>query len=118
MPWWGWVLIVAGALTAFAVVFRRQLRFAVKLAKALVTDERVPRPIRLAIGVSLAIKVVPFPDFGVDEVILFVVAVLLLTVYRSTLRAIVAELHSLPLSCSEAGTTRPEERREGVTGGH
>lgn len=73
------------------VIFRRQLRFASRVAKALATDERVPRPMRWAIGIALAMKVVPIPDFGVDEVILVIIAVLLLTVYRPTFRAIVAE---------------------------
>jgi hypothetical protein len=43
------------------------------------------------VTISLAIKAVPFPDFGIDEVILAVVALLLATVYRPTFRAILAE---------------------------
>lgn len=92
MPWWAFVLIgVAVATVALGVTFRRQLRFAMRMTKALVTDERLPRPLRWAIGVALAMKVVPLPDFGVDEVILLVVGALLLTVYRATFMAIVAE---------------------------
>lgn len=63
-----------------------------KLTKALATDERLPRPMRWAIGLALAIKVVPIPDFGVDEVILIVIGALLLTVYRPTFRSIVREI--------------------------
>lgn len=85
------LVAVAVLAVALGVVFRRQLRFALKLTKALVSDERLPRPVRWAIGVALAMKVVPLPDFGLDEVILVVIAVLLLTIYRSTFQAIVAE---------------------------
>lgn len=92
MPWWGWALIAAGVLlVGSGVTFRRQLRFAMKVTKALATDERLPRPLRWAIGVALAMKVVPVPDFGIDEVILVVIGVLLLTVYRPTFQAIVTE---------------------------
>lgn len=62
-----------------------------KVTKTFVTDERLPRSLRWAIRVALAIKLVPVPDFGIDEVILVVVGALLLTVYRPTVRAILAE---------------------------
>lgn len=62
-----------------------------KLVNALATDERLPRPLRWALTVALAMKVVPLPDFGIDEVILVVVGVLLVTLYRPTLRAILDE---------------------------
>lgn len=92
MPWWAWVLIGVGVVGLTAgVLLRRHLRFTMKVAKAVATDQRLPKPLRWAIGVALAMKVVPFPDFGVDEIILVVVGTLLLTVYRSTFRAIVAE---------------------------
>ena len=95
VPWWGWILIAAAVMSVtVALVFRRQLRFAMKLTKALATDDRLPRPLRWAIGVALAVKVVPVPDFGVDEVILVVIGALLLTVYRPTFKAIVAETRS------------------------
>jgi hypothetical protein len=42
-------------------------------------------------GIALAIKVVPFPDFGIDEILLVLSATLLLTVYRPTFLAILAE---------------------------
>jgi hypothetical protein len=79
-----------------AFVFRAQLRYMVKVAKAVATDERLPRPLRWAVAVALAIKVVPVPDFGVDEVILVVVGLLLVTVYRPTLRAILEESRARP----------------------
>ena len=92
MPWWAFLLIAVAVVTvALGIVFRRQLRFAMRMTKALVTDERLPRPLRWAIGVALAVKMVPLPDFGVDEVILVVVGALLLTVYRRTFLTIVAE---------------------------
>ena len=101
MPWWGWTLIaVAVLLISSGVAFRRQLRFAMKVTKAVATDERLPRPLRWAIGVALAMKVVPVPDFGIDELILVVIGVLLLTVYRSTFQTIVAESR---MAAPEAG---------------
>ena len=69
--------------------------FAVRFAKTLMTDQRVPRPLRWLLGVSLAIKVVPFPDFGVDEVVLVVVGLLLVIFYRPALRAILEETRAL-----------------------
>ena len=74
------------------MTLRTKLKRTFRLLKALATDERIPRPVRWLIGVSLAIKAVPFPDFGVDEVGLLVAFVLLSTVYRSQFRAIRAEL--------------------------
>ena len=93
MPWWAWLLIVVGIVAlASGIAFRGQLRFAMKLTRALATDERLPRPLRWAIGVALAVKVVPIPDFGIDEVILVVIGALLLTIYRPTFRSILQEV--------------------------
>jgi membrane protein implicated in regulation of membrane protease activity len=97
MPWWQWLLVGLGlvsALVAIAIKFRSQLFFAAKFARTLMTDHRVPRPLRWLIGVSLAIKVVPFPDFGVDEVVLIVVGLVLVIFYRPALRAILEETRS------------------------
>jgi len=69
----------------------RRLKAVFRLLKALATDERLPRPVRWLIGVSLAIKTVPFPDFGIDEVGLLVAFVLLSTVYRKQFAEIRAE---------------------------
>jgi hypothetical protein len=89
MPRWGWLLVGLGLVAVpvvTAVTFRSQLSFAVKFARTLMSDQRAPRPLRWLIGVSLAIKVVPFPDFGVDEVVLIIVGLVLLIVYRPGLR--------------------------------
>lgn len=94
MPWWGWLLIglgVVSAVAAIAVAFRSQLRFAVRFARTLVSDRRIPRPLRWLIGISLAMKVVPFPDFGLDEVVLIVVGLVLVVFYRPALREILEE---------------------------
>lgn len=81
---------------------RTRLERTFRLLKALATDERIPRPVRWLIGISLAIKTVPLPDFGVDEVGLLVAFVLLSTVYRTQFAEIRAEL-------SAEGTTTPAE---------
>ena len=94
MVWWGWVLLGLGLISVLAAIvttFRAQLKFAVKFARSLMSDQRLPRPLRWLIGVSLAIKVIPFPDFGIDEVILVVVGLVLVIFYRPALRAILEE---------------------------
>lgn len=99
MPWWGWVLVGLGfvsLLVAIGNAFRSQLNFAIRLARVLMTDRRVPRPLRWLIGVSLAIKVVPFPDFGIDEVVLIVVGLVLVIFYRPVLAAILEETRASP----------------------
>lgn len=110
MPWWVWVLVGLGlvsVLAAVAVTFRAQLMFAVRFAKVLTTDERVPRPLRWLIVVSLAIKVVPFPDFGVDEVVLAVVGLVLVVFYRPALMAILDETRAA--EAAKVGSS-PEDR--------
>jgi hypothetical protein len=71
---------------------KQRIKAMFRLLKALVTDDRVPRPIRWLIGVSLAIKAVPFPDFGIDEVGLLIAFGLLATVYRKRFAEIRADL--------------------------
>jgi hypothetical protein len=90
------LLVGIAVMGLVASVFRRQLRYMVKVVKAVATDERLPRPLRQALAVALAIKVAPVPDFGVDEVILVVVGLLLVTVYRPTMRAILEESRANP----------------------
>jgi hypothetical protein len=63
-----------------------------RLLKALATDPRIPRPVRWLIGVSLAVKAIPFPDFGIDEVGLLIAFVLLSTVYRQRFNEIRDEI--------------------------
>jgi hypothetical protein len=98
MPWWGWILGGLGlfsVLVAIAVTYRSQLRFAVKFARTLMSDQRIPRPLRWLIAVSLAIKVVPFPDFGLDEAVLIVVGLVLVIFYRPALRAILEQTRAV-----------------------
>jgi|SRR5579884_2065589 len=98
MPWWGWLLVVLGlisVLIAMTITFRSQLLFAIRFARTLMSDRRVPRPLRWLIGVSLAIKIMPFPDFGLDEVVLIVVGLVLVIFYRPALRAILEETRSV-----------------------
>jgi len=71
---------------------RARIKRTFRLLKTLATDDRIPRPVRWLIGVSLAIKAVPFPDFGIDEVGLLVAFVLLTTVYRQRFAEIRREL--------------------------
>jgi hypothetical protein len=110
------VLLCAGVFALAALAFRKQLVYLVKVAKACATDERLPRPLRWALTLALAIKVVPLPDFGVDEIILLVVGVLLATVYRPTFLAILAESRPKPppVEAERAKTSRagPEPESE------
>lgn len=93
---WPWYLGVALALAMVTIiVLRRRMRFYWRVAKSLTRDERLPRPLRWTVAACLAVKAVPVPDFGIDEVGLGVVALLLATVYRPTFRAIVAEQRQL-----------------------
>lgn len=70
---------------------RAKLRYWKRLIRALATDPRIPDWMRAMILVSLAIKTVPVPDFGIDEVLLAIVAILLLTRYRPLLRQLQQE---------------------------
>jgi membrane protein implicated in regulation of membrane protease activity len=69
--------------------------FAVRFAKILMTDQRVPCSLCWLIGVSLAIKVVPFPDFGVDKVVLVVVGLVLVIFYKPAFAAILEETRAV-----------------------
>jgi len=62
-----------------------------RVAKALAFDPRFPRPLRWAIRVALAIKCLPFPDFGSDEIILVAVGTILWFFYRPQLLAVIEE---------------------------
>src|SRR6516165_9535007 len=73
---------------------KQRIKAAFRLLKALVTDERVPTPVRWLIGVSLAIKAVPLPDFGIDEVGLLLAFGLLTTVYRKRFTEVRADLRA------------------------
>jgi hypothetical protein len=78
-----------------------------RLLKALATDPRIPRPVRWLIGVSLAVKAVPFPDFGIDEVGLLIAFVLLSTVYRQRFNEIRAEVRAQSMAPPDATSTMP-----------
>ena len=102
-------MIAIGAAFVAAIAFRRQLMYLVKVAKMCATDERLPRPLRWTLGVALAIKVVPVPDFGVDEVLLLVIGILLVTIYRSTFKTILQEARE---NAPPSGERPPDSRRE------
>lgn len=48
-----WVAVFAGLLM---VGFRRQIGFGIRVAKRVTTDERLPKPLRWALRVALAIN--------------------------------------------------------------
>ena len=91
VPWWGWLLVGIGLIGILALALRRQVRRLLRVTQAVATDQRLPRPLRWGLKVALVIKAVPVPDFGIDEVLLLVIGVLLVTVYRPTMREILAE---------------------------
>ena len=64
--------------TALRAWFKRWLR----IAKAVATDTRLPWPVRWLFRAALAIKCIPLPDFGIDEVLLLVGVALLAGPYR------------------------------------
>ena len=74
------------------------------------TDQRVPRPLRWLIGVSLAIKVVPFPDFGIDEIFLVVVSLVLVVFYRPVLQAILEETRAIEAARVETRASAAPKR--------
>jgi hypothetical protein len=84
-----------------------------RLLKALATDPRIPRPVRWLIGVSLAIKAVPFPDFGIDEVGLLVAFVLLSTIYRQRFNEIRAEVRARSMESKDESNALPVLADEG-----
>jgi hypothetical protein len=73
---------------------KQRIKSIFRLLKALATDERLPRPVRWLIGVSLAIKALPVPDFGIDEAGLLIAFGLLSTVYRRQFAAIRADVRA------------------------
>lgn len=62
-----------------------------RVAKALALDTRFPRPLRWIVRVALAMKVVPVPDFGIDEVLLLIVGGILWIFYRPLLLTVITE---------------------------
>lgn len=69
-----------------------KLRRVLRLAKAAATDSRLPWPVRWLFRVALAIKCVPVPDFGLDEIFLLGGMALLAGPYRGTWKLIREEI--------------------------
>lgn len=89
-------LIFAGVagiiLGVLALTCGRRLKRLIRLARAVSTDRRLPRAVRWLFGVSLAVKALPIPDFGVDEAGFIIGMVLLNTLYRETWAQIRSEV--------------------------
>ena len=84
-----WWVVGAVALSAVpALVFRLRAARLIRLMSALATDPRLPRPVRWLFRVALIIKMIPGPDFAIDEALLVIGGLLLLGPYRETWRAI------------------------------
>ena len=71
---------------------KERLKRLVRLAKAASTDERLPRSVRWLFRVSIAVKALPCPDFGIDELGLIVGIILLNTAYRDEWEQIRSEI--------------------------
>lgn len=87
--------VLIGAMVVLAgigALFRRRVRYWLRLARAAATDPRLPRSVRWLFRVGIAIKLVPGPDLGIDEVALALGAILLATRYRATWATIREEL--------------------------
>jgi hypothetical protein len=87
--WWAVGAVVV--LAALAVVFRRKVKRALRLARAAATDKRLPPSVRWCFRIALLAKAMPL-DFGIDELALAVGLALLLTRHRATWRTICAEI--------------------------
>lgn len=66
------------------------LTYWMRVAKSLATDKRLPWGVRYLFRVALLVKCLPV-DFGIDEALLGIGMLLMLTVYRPTWNAIRAE---------------------------
>ncbi len=88
-PWLvGAAILLVGVA---ALIFRRRVARALKLAKAAATDPRLPRHVRWLFRVALLAKALPV-DFGIDEAALALGVALLLLRHRETWREICAEI--------------------------
>lgn len=88
-----YILAILCILAILALILRKHVTYAMRLAKAAATDKRLPRPVRGLFGAALAVKVLPV-DFGIDEALLLAGIVLLATKYRTTWREIRTELRT------------------------
>jgi hypothetical protein len=77
---------VAAVVLVAVVAFRPQLKRAMRLGKALATDRRLPRYLR----VMLAFGLLPIPG-PIDDGVLVIAGLIVLVRHRSTFRAIVIE---------------------------
>jgi hypothetical protein len=94
---WYVVAIVALA-AATALVLRKHVMHAMRLAKAAATDKRLPRSVRWLFRIGLAAKLFPGPDFGIDELAFGIGIVLLSTKYRSTWNEIRTDVRTAELA--------------------
>ena len=83
-----WIAGTLGLGAVLALAFRSRTARTIRLMKALATDPRLPRSVRWLFRVALVVKLVPGPDFGIDEALLVVGGLLLLGPYRATWQAI------------------------------
>ncbi len=84
------ILFVLGAVGTFT--FRKRIKYVFLLAKAAATDPRLPKSVRWLFKIGLAVKLLPIPDFGVDELCLGLGVILLATRYRSEWKLIRLDL--------------------------
>jgi len=89
---WPWVLGAACGVALLAVACRQRVASLMRLMKALTTDKRLPRPVRWLFRVAFIVKCIPGPDFGIDEALLLIGALLLAGPYRHVWRAIRQDL--------------------------
>jgi hypothetical protein len=97
IPWFLWPGIICGCVVfAGSIAFRGKWRMAVRLLRALALDKRLPRPLRCLMMFGLAVESLPpwVPDFNVDEMSLTISGVLLATVYRGRMKAIMADIRA------------------------
>lgn len=77
---------IVGTFALSAILFRSHTKRAIRIGRALATDKRLPRYLR----VLLAFGLLPIPG-PVDDVILVIAGVLVIVRHRATFRAIIAE---------------------------
>ncbi len=88
---WPWLVAAVVILGTVALAFRSRVAYWLRLCKAAATDPRLPRSVRWTFRAALAVKLLPL-DFGIDEGLLLVGALLLATRHRSTWAEIRREL--------------------------
>lgn len=89
--WWPILAGLAVVALVLMIRYRTHVRYAIRVARAVVNDKRLPKPLRWAIRVGLVVKCFPL-DFGADELILGTCGIILFTCYRKQLAQIVSEV--------------------------